>query len=228
MKIQNEIEETKRSRTTSFLPSDGASCSASLGVSDAERKPRSLKEIAAEYFADHPEEKDGVMKVYHAYHVAHFRLDGGAHNFLSSSRTCECFWCGRTRQDVRWDDLPPECQNRPSDADLGIGEVLESEEKKAHAIYEKAKVHVPRLVKKMGMSGETLATLHHTHGYDPETVSGVVEVPPEVMTAYNASMETERDRSRKAIVREVISCVFDDSLANEKSAATGMERKDHE
>ena len=118
-----------------------------------------------------------------------------------------CFWCGRTRENVRWDDLPAECQSRPSDAELGISESLESEEKKAHAIHEKAKVHVPRLVTKMGMSGETLATLHHTHGYDPETVSGVVDVPPEIMEAYNASMETERSRSRDAIVREVISCV---------------------
>lgn len=167
--------------------------------------------IARKFFEDNPEEKDGVMKAYHAYHVHHFRLDGGAHNFHSSSPTCECFWCGRTRRDVRWDDLPPECQARPSDADIGIAEVLENEEAKAHAIYEKAKTHVPRLVRKMGMSGETLATLHQTYGYDPETVSGVVDVPPEILAAYHASMEVERDRSRKAIVRKVISCVFDDS-----------------
>lgn len=169
--------------------------------------PVALNRLVREFFVAHPEAKDGVIKAYHAYKVAHFRLDGGAHNFLSSSRTSECLWCGRTRENVRWDYLPPECQSRPSDADLGISEALENEEKKAHAIFEKAKVHVPRLVTKMGMSGETLATLHHTNGYDPETVSGVVDVPPEIMEVYNASMETERSRSRDAIVREVISCV---------------------
>ena len=56
----------------------------------------------------------------------------------------------------------------------------------------------------MGMSGETLASLHHTYGYDPETVSGIVEVPAEIMDEYNTRMETERSRSRSAIVRTVL------------------------
>ena len=168
-----------------------------------------LQSLAIGYFEEHPETKDGVTKAFHAYHVPHFRFHSAAHNFLSSSRTCECFWCGRTRENVRWDDLPAECQKRPSSADIEIPDVLESEEKTAHALFEKAKTHVPKLVRKLGMSGATLAILHHTHGYDPETVAGVVDVPAEVMAGYHHEMETERCRSRKAIVREVISCVFE-------------------
>lgn len=65
------------------------------------------------------------------------------------------------------------------------------------------------------MSGETLAVLHHTHGYDPETVDGVVSVPPQIMADYHTAMETERDRSRAAIVREVVTVrTTGDSAAN--------------
>jgi len=169
----------------------------------------SIVRIARQFFDASPEEKDSVMKAYHAYHAPHFRSDPNTHNFPSSLRSCKCFWCGRTRENVRWDDLPAECQKRPFNVGIGIGDVLESEEQKAHEVYETAKVNVPRLIKKMGMGGATLAVLHHTHGYDPETVTGVVDVPLGMMAAYNDSMETERSRSRKAIVREVISCVFD-------------------
>lgn len=166
--------------------------------------------IVEQYFKEHPEAKDGVMKAFYAYHEEDYLNNPKVHYFPSLLKASKCHFCGRRREDVRWDDLPPQCQKRPLNAFPDIGETLDGEETRANALYEKAKLHVPRLVKKMGMSGGTLATLHHTHGYDPETVGGVVDVPPEMMTAYNASMETERDRSRKAIVREVISCVFDD------------------
>jgi hypothetical protein len=163
------------------------------------------------HFNKNPEDVNAVMKAYHAYHVDHFRSHRKAHNFLSSSRISECEWCGRTREDVRWDTLPPECQMRPAYADIPIGDALTEEEAKAHAVYDRAKGDVPRLVKKMGMSGNTLAKLHHTHGYDPETVSGIVDVPQDVMEEYHSSMEIERDTSRKAIVREVVTCVFDET-----------------
>jgi hypothetical protein len=73
------------------------------------------------------------------------------------------------------------------------------------------------------MSGETLAILHHTHGYDPETVDGVVPVPPQIMTDYYTAMETERDRSRAAIVREVITVRTTGDSAAQAHRQTGAE-----
>lgn len=63
---------------------------------------------------------------------------------------------------------------------------------------------VPAIVTKRGMSVDTLAFLHHTHGYDPETVAGIVDVPAEIMTQYHELMDVERARSRAAQVKEIV------------------------
>lgn len=78
------------------------------------------------------------------------------------------------------------------------------EERKAFALLARAENDVPKLVAKLGMNGETLAVLHHTHGYDPETVASIVDVPPQMLADYHAAMATERARSRTAQVKEVI------------------------
>ena len=161
-------------------------------------------ESTASYFAAHPEAKDGVMKAYYAYHVEHFRCDTKGHNFTNGSRESKCQWCQRSREIVRWDDLPPECQKRPVSADVPIADEILGEEEKAFALLDKAARIVPKIVEKMGMSGETLAMLHHTHGYDPETVSGVVDVPPALIAKYHEAMTREQSRSRAAIKRDVI------------------------
>lgn len=88
-----------------------------------------------------------------------------------------------------------------------------------HAAYgcvmHKPKVQGDAAKREMGMSGETLAVLHHTHGYDPETVAGVVNMPPpQILTDYYQAMETEKERSRAAIVRTVISGV---SFSNDQN-----------
>ena len=161
-----------------------------------------LRPIVEKYFEQHPDAKDEVVKAYFAYHTTHIRDNPGVHNFNGPWRDCECQWCGRSRELVRWDDLPAQCQQRPDLPD--IADVIRAEEEKAWALLKKAESDVPRVVKKMGMNGETLAVLHHTCGYDPETVDGVVKVPQQVMADYYTAMETERDRSRAAIVRAVI------------------------
>lgn len=161
-----------------------------------------MRSIVEKYFEGHPDAKDEVMKAYFAYHTQHIRDNPGAHNFTGPWRDCECQWCGRSRELVRWDDLPAQCQKRPELPD--IADTIRGEEEKAFALLDKATREVPKLVAKLGMSGETLAVLHHTHGYDPETVDGVVNVPPQIMADYHTAMETERDRSRAAIVREVV------------------------
>lgn len=160
------------------------------------------RQIAIEYFRENPAARDGVMKAYHAYNVPHFRCDQKAHNFGSSMRESACRWCGRTREQVRWDDLPPECAKRPPV--LEIEDVILGEERKAFALRARAEKDVPKLVAKLGMNGETLAVLHHTNGYDPETVASIVAVPPQMLAEYHAAMEMERARSRAAQVKEVI------------------------
>lgn len=158
------------------------------------------------YFKEHPDAKDEVMKAHFAYHTQHIRDNPGVHNFAGPWRDCECQWCGRSREMVRWDDFPPQCQHRPKLPD--IAETIRGEEEKAFALLEKAGKEVTLLVAKLGgMSGETLAVLHHTHGYDPETVDGIVDVPSSIIADYNAAIERERERSREAIVRKVVAVV---------------------
>ena len=161
-----------------------------------------MKTIAESYFQANPSAKNEVEKAYFAYHTNHIRDNPGAHNFSGPWRDCECQWCGRSREIVRWDELPAQCQKRPELPD--IEETIQNEEIKAFALVERARADVPKLVEKLGMSGETLAILHHTHGHDPETVDSVFPVPREIMEEYHSAMEKERERSRAAIVRKTI------------------------
>lgn len=209
-----------------------------------------LRPLAEKYFDDHSEAKNGVMKACYAWHddiEAPYR-----HVFVGEERHSECRLCGRSREQVRYDDQPASCAVAEKAADMNgvhrfgasapwtrcihcdqtreelddwlqpklggygykqcpkykatdIKGTLYAEEVKFLKLLERAEKEVPRIIKKLGgMSGETLAILHHTHGYDPETVDGVVPVPSHIMTDYHTAMETERERSRAAIVRKVV------------------------
>lgn len=175
-----------------------------LGLSSLPKSSpdKSLRQIANEYFDQHPEARDGVMKAYYAFHAGHFRLEAHGHNFLSASRQSKCAWCGRSREQVRYDDLPAQCQNRPDLPE--VVDAIQSEEERTFALLTHAEKDVPRLVAKMGMSGDTLAILHHTYGYDPETVASVINVPQAMLADYHAAMETEKVRSRGAQKRTVV------------------------
>jgi hypothetical protein len=56
-----------------------------------------------------------------------------------------------------------------------ISDVLREEEGKAMALFDRAKSVVPKFLKKHGLSGQSLTTLHHTHGYDPDIVEVFVQ-----------------------------------------------------
>lgn len=161
-----------------------------------------MRHIADKYFKEHPDQKDEVVKAYFAYHTHHIRQIDGAHNFNGPWKDCVCQWCGRSRMLVRWDDEPAQCQKRPELPD--IKETIKSEEQKAFALIKRAEKDVPYLIEKMGMSGDTLAILHHTHGYVAEIVDAVVHVPPDVMRVYYEKMEQEKERSRSAMVKKTI------------------------
>jgi hypothetical protein len=226
-----------------------------------------LRPIVTKYFDEHPESKDAVMKAAYAYHDDLWPDDHAPrHRFGGPERTATCSQCGRSREQVRWDELQPECalpeltkaeavkmhrytgampwahcihcgKSREENADLEsphpirgtwdvarllnnphygmkpcsdakqlpeIKDVLKREEEKASALFKRAETDVPKLVAKMGMSGETLAVLHHTHGFSPEIVEGIIAVPPQVMVDYHAAMEKESSRSRAAQKKTVI------------------------
>jgi hypothetical protein len=161
-----------------------------------------MKEIVGGYFREHPESRDEVMRAYYAYHAGHFRESAGGHNFTNGSKQSRCVWCGRTRELVRWDDLPPECGSRPDLKE--VDEVVLGEEGRFFALLKKAERDVPGLVAKHGMSGETLALLHGTHGYDPETVAGIVDVPAGVIAEYERCREEEANVGKRSLVRETV------------------------
>lgn len=166
---------------------------------------KSLKRIAEDYFTDNPEEKDHVMKAYFAYHTNHFSENPGAHNFPNTRRSSERFWCGRSRESVRWDNFPAECQKRPEEVPYSIEDVINKEIDLFESLAKKAETEVPNLLRKMKMSGKTLAILHHTYGYDPETTGNFADICEKDMIEYEKEMELERSRSKKVVVKEIVS-----------------------
>ena len=87
---------------------------------------------------------------------------------------------------------------------VDVAGAIFAEESRFFELLSKAKSEVPKIVAKLGMSGDTLAVLHHTHGYDPETVASVVNVPPHMLADYHAAMEAEKSRSRAAQNKTVV------------------------
>lgn len=153
-----------------------------------------------EYFDQHAEAKDGINKAGFAFHTE--RNEPGGHYFLSSLRESACHWCGRTREDVRYDDLPGPCENHQYPPD--IKGIITGEEQRYFNLLKKGKEFIPKFISKYGMSGESLAVLHNTHGYDIETVGGIVEVPRDMVSEYDAVMERERSKSRACQVKKLI------------------------
>lgn len=162
-----------------------------------------IKELALRWFAENPAERDQVMKAYYAYHTGHPRTEVlRVHYFSDSIKKSRCFWCGRTREQVRWDALPAECEKHQTM--LNIKEVILREEQLFHNTREKALDIIPKIIKKQGLSGETLAYLYYTHGADPELVSSIVDIPSTMITEYYNVMEQEKQRERKAFQPVVI------------------------
>lgn len=164
------------------------------------------KKICLDYFGQHIEAKDEVIKAYYAYHAPHFRLDESAHNFTNGSREAKCLWCGRSREDVRWDNLPYNCLKRPELNDPQV--VLKEEEENYLKLLGKAEQEIPKLIKRINgddtLDGRTLSILHHTYGYEPEVVAGVIDFPNEMLLEYHKEMEIERERSRARQEKKII------------------------
>jgi len=150
--------------------------------------------IAARYFDEHPDAMDGLKKAHYAWHATNY--DAGAHSFYHQGRQCECAHCGRTREDVRYDELPAQCQKRPERLD--IADTIRGEEEKYRALLRRGKDEIPRLIAKHGMSGATLALLQQTYGYDVDVVTTYVDVPKDLQDDFHDAMERHREESRSA------------------------------
>jgi hypothetical protein len=164
-------------------------------------KAKSSCEIVNNYFNnDNPDAKDGVMRATFAYHFKHLREHPKAHKFSGPWRDCRCEWCDISREEVRWcEDLPYECQKRPSsikdDVVEEIEEVLLKEENLYTSLLQRGEKFIPKFVNKHGLTGETLSILFHTHGYSPEVVETYFDIPKEILQEFDNMMEKESSRS---------------------------------
>lgn len=193
------------------------------GTNDEARKGA---KAAGSYFESRP--KDEVLRAFYAFVAGHYRTENlPVHNFPCGARASTCVWCGRTREQVRYDAFPPECQNRPREVDVDIAGVIQAEEEKANRLFVRARDFVPAFISKHGMTGETLAILHHTHGYDPETVDAFCSVPKKQMEDYHNQMEQERNRSRQGYTPVVIAAKLQPE-ENKEGASKGAKEEAEE
>jgi hypothetical protein len=155
--------------------------------------------IVAGYFNDHPEMKQGVMKAYYAWHGGHFRTtDLPVHNFLSSQRWAKCMWCSRTREEVRWDELPASCDCRPQEI-KSIQEVIFEETKKYQLLLDRSEKTTVSYFKHHVMSGKALASLKQTHGINPEDACDIMDVSfTELKMDYDAENELHSNKGKAA------------------------------
>lgn len=164
-------------------------------------------EIVQSYVRTHPECHGGIARATFAYHRNH--REKNAHYFAGSWREAECRWCGRSREQVRWDDSPPECAARPEWADQSIESVVAREEVLFAKVLERAKVLAVELDISQ-LTGASLATLHHTHGIDPSMLEcalmelGRGSLPQNLHDEYQAAYEEHRETGKRGQKRVVV------------------------
>lgn len=163
-----------------------------------------MSEAVKQWVAEHPECRDDMVRAYFAFLVPHFRDHPNAHNFPGALRTSRCVWCGESREEIRYGEGSGICLERPQDANAEVSATIRLEEEKYFVTLKKAEYVVRNALSKQEMSGKLLAVLHHTYGFDPEVVGGIVDVPESMIREYNYEMDKERQRSRECRNVEVI------------------------
>ena len=95
-----------------------------------------------------------------------------------------------------------------------IKKTLHEEAERYNNLQEKAKTFIPEFLNKKGITGQTLAILHHTHGFDFETsiefipnCSIKIPLENELREGYDYWMEHEQALSRSKMKKEVISAL---------------------
>lgn len=150
-----------------------------------------LVEIGIRYFEENPEDKDDVIKAYYAWHAEEH--EPNAHKFFSDSRNSPCILCGRTREQVRYDKLPAQCQSYRA---IDIKRTIQEEENKYLELLERGKKDIPKIIRKRGLNGKTLSMMHHTLGYDPEVVANYFEIDEKLYNEYTIEMEQHKEDSK--------------------------------
>jgi len=131
------------------------------------------------------------------------------HRFGGSAPWTKCIYCDQPRDKLN-DTIQLEKAGGygfkvcPRYRPIDTSQTLLNEEEKYNKLLERANREIPRLINKLKLSGETISILHHTYGYDVETISDIIEIPDSIMSEYYDFMEIERDRSRNSTVRDII------------------------
>ncbi len=132
------------------------------------------KTTAVTFFNEHPEARRSVVKAAYAY--AKDEMQNTGHRFKASRKwgvirrkepEC-CIFCGRSREDVRWDELPAHCLQRTTME--SISDVVLEEEVKYQQLLERGKTEIPKLLKR----GIPRQVMWETYGYDDDTINRIV------------------------------------------------------
>ncbi len=173
------------------------------------------RQIVDGYLADHPEVKAEINRAILAYHSDRWTL--GGHLFsgvyipgqLGGGSESVCQWCGRSREQIRWDDLPPKCAGRPKDADMYVGVVMRREEQLFARVIERASQMAVK-IDPTTLTGEELAIIHHTHGIDPSMLeialmeAGCGPLPQDLHDAYQVAYDQHRQTGKRGGVAKTI------------------------
>lgn len=168
-----------------------------------------LSETYNKYFKGKPA-ADDIEKATFAYHWTQVDHLNGHHwpsghydhksgrDMPDHIRFEKCHICGRTRHDVRWDDLPAHCSNvgRPT-----IAEVLHSEEEHFLNMLDRAEHKIPDILAKRfkgELTAEALFFLQSSVGYPPDVIAMFADQNLEpLMPEFEKLMEVHQGKSGK-------------------------------
>jgi len=166
--------------------------------------------------------QDDIVRATYAFHLSGDLLvdeTGGlvsAHNWRSGRRETTCVWCGRSREEVRYGESDPRCQNRPD-----IRAILERETRQAYAWLERCEKTVRQVLKRLPLNGRTLAFIHETHGYTPqEAVEAIgVSLKLELFADYEAARAEQSAAGRRGFKQKTIAAADAPTLASDEISA---------
>lgn len=105
----------------------------------------------------------------------------------------QCYYCGRSRTEVRFGSEPPECKN------LNISQTILDEELKTYALLNNSAELIPAILNKKfnsTLSADALIYLQTTAGISPDIVSTILNIDIECfMARYEELMCIHRSKS---------------------------------
>lgn len=168
---------------------------------------------AMEYFSIHG--WDDMLKAHHAFgkkeHTSHCFAQ--EYDDTIDNRYDKCACCGRSRDEIRYEDKDPYC-NPNVEVALGVqntdwqsvANTIRGEEEKYFSLI-KNKDKILKLFKKLGSNGEALSILHHTHGFCPEICAEIINITPELYKDYEDWMVKESQLSKSKQIKTIITVV---------------------